>query len=166
MKQFPYHVSSFSKAVEAAQHLSPVAVVCLLDPGVPHHPFGQVRRQLKLNFKDLNGLEGGPEPEHVQRIISFGRTLHATDGNVLVHCWAGISRSTAATLILIADRYGRAMLPGAVDWIWRQCDEIEPNRYMLKVADEILELDGALTRAGQVLRDRQRALHGLPMASM
>jgi predicted protein tyrosine phosphatase len=42
-----------------------------------------------------------PQPEHVADILSFGRQLSAHT-HLLVHCHAGVSRSTAAMTLILA----------------------------------------------------------------
>ena len=42
-------------------------------------------------------------PAHIEKVLAFGERIHARpDGHVLVHCHAGVSRSTAAAAILMA----------------------------------------------------------------
>lgn len=53
-----------------------------------------------LNFNDIcrPGVGGGPEERHVRHIMRLAGELHETD-RLLVHCHAGVSRSTAAAWI-------------------------------------------------------------------
>ena len=72
----------------------------------PHH-------RTTLRFHDA--IEPGPDvvlPDatHVSEILSFGRDLAGSapdrrDGHLLVHCHAGISRSTAALTMLLVQVY-------------------------------------------------------------
>ena len=53
------------------------------------------------------GAEVPPAPHHVEELLAFGGTWNA-DAPMLVHCWAGISRSMAAAYILLCDCSGPA----------------------------------------------------------
>ena len=59
--------------------------------------------QLVLQFHDIDMTMLGylePEPKHVQQALTFARE---TDGPLLVHCRAGVSRSTAIALAIASD---------------------------------------------------------------
>ena len=46
-----------------------------------------------------------PQPEHVARLLAFGRDLQndtRTGAHLLVHCHAGVSRSTASLALILA----------------------------------------------------------------
>jgi hypothetical protein len=81
----------------------------------------------------------GPAFKHILNIISLGRELISSDieHRVLVHCHAGVSRSTAVAIIL---RYlngsseGEAVMDTLYD---RYC--MWPNQLILRIADKILE---------------------------
>src|SRR5262249_24646866 len=61
-------------------------------------------RHLRLSMHDIAdaGVPGAPAREHIDRLIAFGRGWDAT-APMLVHCWAGVSRSTAAAFTLLCD---------------------------------------------------------------
>lgn len=86
-------------------------VLSILDPGYPSPPafgsFGEHER-LELRFNDvIEDIEGcvPPQPADVERLLAFGQDLmheSATGTHLLVHCHAGISRSTAAMTLILA----------------------------------------------------------------
>src|ERR1043166_6710854 len=96
-------------AVEATiRDYRPSHLVTLLSPehmietpdGVPQE------RHLRGGVHDVR--EGGevcpaPAAHHIDSLREFGRGATA-DAPMLVHCWAGVSRSTAAAYILLCDR--------------------------------------------------------------
>jgi len=90
-------------------------VLSLLDPGSPEpEAFGifDPHRRLELRFHDVIDADPGcvpPERPDVEQLLSFGRDLaNAKGAHILVHCHAGVSRSTAAaTLILVQARPDR-----------------------------------------------------------
>ncbi|MFD0935749.1 tyrosine phosphatase family protein, partial [Methylobacterium trifolii] len=86
-------------------------VLSLLDPGTPEpEAFGAygAHARTTLRFHDCLGPGEGlvpPEPADVAAILAFGRDLTLEsegEGHLLVHCHYGLSRSTAALLILFA----------------------------------------------------------------
>lgn len=103
-----------------------------------------------------------PEPDHVQAILSFGRLL-AEDGStrekahVLVHCHMGVSRSTAAMVMLMTQsnpRLGEERIFGQLLDLRPQA---WPNSLMVKFADEQLGRSGRLIAALGCFYARQLA---------
>jgi predicted protein tyrosine phosphatase len=126
----------------------------------PHH-------RTTLHFHDA--IEPGPglllpEAAHVEAILTFGRSLAqgaaaGSDGHLLVHCHMGISRSTAAMTMLLAQSHPEE----DEDRIFARLTEIRPqawpNLRMIEFADQMLGRDGRLTRAlsrhyARQIRDR------------
>jgi predicted protein tyrosine phosphatase len=97
-------------------------------------------------------LEGHvlPEAAHVVGLIDFVAAWPANDGPLLIHCIAGVSRSTAAALITLViksdGREGEAArhLRQAAAHAW-------PNRRMIALADDLLGCDGALVAAREAM---------------
>lgn len=93
-----------------------------------------------------------PRLEDIERVISIGRTI-AEDhlDRLLVHCHLGISRSTAAALVILAQRF-----PGEARKIEQRVGALRsicwPNSLMLKFADEILGSGQAIAQMGSNLR--------------
>jgi len=81
----------------------------------------------------------GPAFKHIYNIISLARDLIASEceHNVLVHCHAGVSRSTAVAILLRylnGETEGEAVMNTLYD---RYC--MWPNQLILRIADKILE---------------------------
>lgn len=129
-------------------------VLSILDPGHPEPAAFQAyapHRRTNLRFHDVVlPLEGYALPGQgdVRRILEFGQSLGAARDarHLLVHCHAGVSRSTAATAILMAQAN-----PGEEERAFLSLLEIRPrawpNSRMVELADELLARGGAL-RAG------------------
>ena len=85
-----------------------------------------------------------PERHHVERLIGF---LEESRGaSLLVHCFAGVSRSTAAALIaMVLDAPGRER--EAAQLLRQRALYAQPNRLILEHADEILGRGGSLLKA-------------------
>ena len=94
-------------------------VLSILDPGWPEpEPIRNfdLNRRLKLHFHDvIEPMPGWIAPERwdVELLLAFGRKLNETvetalagpnETHLLVHCHAGVSRSTAAAILLLAQQ--------------------------------------------------------------
>lgn len=136
-------------------------VVSILDPDWPDPPeFGRYRphRRTVFRFHDVTEAIPGvtaPAAQDVAAILDLGSALLA-DGahHLLVHCHAGISRSTATAAILMAQ--SNASREHEVFFeIARVRPRNWPNRLMVQMADDLLNRDGALIAA---LRVHQRRM--------
>src|SRR5688500_16698063 len=98
-------------------------VLSILDPEWPMpEVFGQYgeHEKLELRFHDVIEEAPGmvlPQEEHVEQLLAFGRDLLAEprpSAHLLVHCHAGVSRSTASMSLILAqalpDRPAAAIL--------------------------------------------------------
>lgn len=102
-----------------------------------------------LRFDDVVAEYAGFEactPQHIRQVLAFGERAHAVPGShVLIHCHAGVSRSTAAAGILMAQH-----APGCEEAAFLRILELRkhgwPNTRMVQFADQLLDRDGALMR--------------------
>lgn len=102
-----------------------------------------------IRFDDVVAEYPGYEactPAHIVKVLEFGERVHANpQGHVLVHCHAGISRSTAAAAILMAQH-----APGQEEAAFLKLLGMRkhgwPNTRMVEFADELLKRDGAMLR--------------------
>jgi Predicted protein tyrosine phosphatase len=142
-------VTSLNKAKRKKRRFG--AVVTIEDPGqrnplrFHHSPHPE---HLVLKFEDIDFVDPTialPREEHVLAVLDFGRK-HA-ERDILVHCKAGIARSTAMALALLADRLGKGYEREAVDHLLNVRPEAIPNLVILGMTDRILERDGALVDA-------------------
>ena len=142
-------------------------VLSILDPGWPepedfwtwdrHH-----RTTLHFNDVILPGPDQVlPRRDHVEAILGFGRSLAADaagardDGHLLVHCHMGISRSTAAVAMLLAQAHGDAEEDFIFTRLLAVREKAWPNSLMIGFADELLGRGGRLTAALGRLYARQ-----------
>lgn len=122
----------------------------------------RVPRRCVLTFDDVYDDDSygvAPSPEDVKRIIRFAgysdahRAVAQPPGpeRVLIHCHAGVSRSTAAGLIWLATRLGPGQEAEAAAQLVAACVDKEPNpnKTMVKYADEQLGRNGALIEVSE-----------------
>jgi predicted protein tyrosine phosphatase len=122
--------------------------ICLVSIGEAHDElprgYDNVPRRLRLHFADHSEGPYGPTEEDVRRIIGLAGSLRASRGTVLVHCEAGISRSSAAALVLYACWLGPGKEREALQRVLAQRPVAWPNRLMVAHADRLLGRDGRL----------------------
>lgn len=143
-------------------------VLSIMDPDWPDPvSFGTYEPHHRTILRFHDAIESGdgtvlPERLHVEHVVAFGQRI-VTDltprgaGHVLVHCHAGVSRSTAAmtTLLAMAD-------PAAgEDKLFERLVAIRPqawpNLRMIEFADGMLGREGRLVAAVGRLYARQLA---------
>lgn len=128
-------------------------VLSILDPGTPDptafEDYGRHHRLL-LRFHDVIDDSPGmtaPTPEHVERVLAFGREIAGGPvalEHLLVHCHLGLSRSTAAMTLMLAQARPDAPL-AALDAVRRARPRAWPNSRMIAHGEAALGLDGALS---------------------
>jgi predicted protein tyrosine phosphatase len=127
-------------------------VLSLLDPGKKPflHPKTNRQNWLLLHFEDnIDEHEpNSPTREHVSQILEWGSTL-PKDAVVLVHCEAGISRSTAAALALLVQHHGSDKIPECINLLLDVRPLACPNPLITKWADEELGCNGVLHDAAE-----------------
>jgi predicted protein tyrosine phosphatase len=146
-------VTPLSAIEETIRLYRPSHLVTLLSPEHMIDTPGGVERDRHLRLAvndvaDVNDADMPPNAQHIERLLEFGRGWTA-EAPMLVHCWAGISRSTAAAYILLCDRSGPGPeLEIARDLRYR-APHACPNSLMIRLADTILNRNGHMIAAIQ-----------------
>jgi len=149
-----YGEPELADLVEAGEPL-PDHLVSIGNPRVPWKPRergtflrpefrASFRRILRLSFYDVSDrsrfrvpfLARVPSRRDARRVVEFWRKTHEEATGYVVHCWAGVARSTAAALALLyletgdadeAARLLRGVRPQAL-----------PNRLFVRQFDSVL----------------------------
>jgi predicted protein tyrosine phosphatase len=103
---------------------------------------------LTLRFDDVIVPEPGavcPAEEHVRALLAFDAGSGELE-RLVVHCSAGISRSTAAIAILLAARH-REREDEIFHWIRAVRPQAWPNSRLVALGDDLLTREGALVAA-------------------
>ena len=160
------HVCSLAKLEETVEKTGARHIVTLLSEGTPiRRPQSVVpERHLQLITSDITApLKGHilPSMDHIEALINFVRHWDRTDP-LVIHCWAGISRSTAAAFITasvlnpeldeehLATRL-RAASPSAT-----------PNSRLIALADQHLDRHGRMVSAIDAIGRGEDAFEGTP----
>ena len=93
----------------------------------------------------IHQLSIPPSREHVQGIIDIFAANNLKEKNVLVHCHAGISRSTATTIGLLI-KFHDLTVSEAFDTVFTMRKQMWPNGLILQHFDDILGLHGELVK--------------------
>jgi predicted protein tyrosine phosphatase len=128
-------------------------------------PFGfPAERHLRLSMHDIadEGLPESPARVHVDRLIEFGRGWIA-QAPMIVHCWAGISRSTAATYTILCDRAGPGAEREIAEMLRERAPHAQPNKLFVRLADEALGRGGAMVRAIDGIGVGSMSAEGFPV---
>ena len=88
-----------------------------------------------------------PQREDAQTILAFGHGLGRDLRHLLIHCHAGISRSTAAMAMILAQAFPHEAEDAIVDRLLRIRPQAWPNSRMIGFADEVLDRGGRLSAA-------------------
>ncbi len=133
-------------------------VLSILDPDWPvpdaFGTFGEHER-LELRFHDVIELDDEddmipPRREHVERLLAFGRDMMAEPApgaHLLVHCHAGVSRSTASMILIVAQARPEAPASAIAQEIYRIRPKAWPNLRIIEMGDEMLGRGGTLVAA-------------------
>lgn len=128
----------------------PSHILSLISPSAEPTHFGQLApHHQELRFNDITEARDGliaPSLDHVRAILAFGQAAQPA-GPLLIHCWAGVSRSPAAAFIIACDRDGSGHEQQLAQSIRDSAPYATPNRLMVELADQILGNSGAMTRA-------------------
>jgi predicted protein tyrosine phosphatase len=143
-------VCPLSRAETLAREHNASHVVSLLDPGTAFPVVGHVgERHLRLEVHDIEAELEGLDPmcnTRMGRILEFVQGW-GRDEPILIHCYAGISRSTATAFITAC-----AHNPGADEEeiaiaLRDASSTASPNRRFIALADATLGRNGRMTRA-------------------
>ncbi|MGH6866902.1 MAG: tyrosine phosphatase family protein [Methyloceanibacter sp.] len=106
-------------------------------------------RHLKLCMNDICDPQPGlvqPCEDHVSDLVKFALDWDRK-APLLIHCWAGISRSTAAAFISLCALNPRAE-EAELAWALRRASPTAyPNRRLVALADEALARKGRMMEA-------------------
>ncbi|SNT75929.1 Predicted protein tyrosine phosphatase [Amphiplicatus metriothermophilus] len=161
-------MSSLAKVHEMVAAAQPARVVSLLSPEDSFPVLGGYDdgRHHRIGVHDIREPMDGlvaPDGDHVRALIGFLEGWRP-EAPLLVHCWAGVSRSTATAFIAAClhnpdtDEHEIAMtLRAASPTAW-------PNARIVAFADELLARKGRMIEAVEAIGPGAPALEAEPFA--
>lgn len=152
-------VSPLSRVLELVATRKPYRVISILDPETPFPELGAAYadRHLRLSFHDVHEAAPGLAAvmdEHVTQLLSFLDDWG--DGeSILIHCHAGIGRSTATGFVARCYRNPAASELAIARDLRRVAPLSRPNEAVVKIADRLMRRDGRMLHA---IRETGRGL--------
>lgn len=161
-------VSSLARVHDVAAAARPERIISLLSPEDSFPVLGGYddQRHHRVGVHDIREPAEGlvaPGGDHVRALIGFLEGWRP-EAPLLVHCWAGVSRSTATAFIAAcmhnpdADEYEIALaLRAASPTAW-------PNTRIVAFADELLARRGRMLEAIEAIGPGAPAIEAEPFA--
>lgn len=146
-----------------ARHL----ITVINQMSIPPTPSVVVPEQhLRLGMNDITSPQDGlvhPNSEHIETLIAFARTWNR-QGPLVVHCWAGISRSTAAAFITLCTLNEPGTERHFAQALRAASPTATPNFLMVEIADDLLGAKGRMIDAIEEIGVGEMAMAGTPFA--
>ncbi len=144
-------VTPLSSLDEALRTHAPSHLVSLLSPEhMIQTPSGfPVTGHLRLGVNDIVDPAAGTAPParaHIDELLAFSRSWDAKRPMV-IHCWAGISRSMASAFTILCDRLGPDREIEIARAIRQRAPHAQPNRLLVSHADDALGRGGRMIAA-------------------
>ncbi|GGB51778.1 protein-tyrosine-phosphatase [Roseibium aquae] len=160
------HVCSLSKLNETVETSGATHLITLIngEMAVPRPPAIAAERHLFLAFNDIVGPVEGlvpPSEGHVDRLLSFIRKWDRTSP-LVIHCWAGISRSTAGAYITACALNPDRSEQDLARLLRKRAPSATPNARLVAMADKILNRDGRMIDAIRSIGRGANAFEGTP----
>jgi predicted protein tyrosine phosphatase len=121
-------------------------------------------RHLKLFFHDIvQHLDGHTPPTaaDAEKMLAFFQSWQR-EAPMLIHCWAGISRSTAAAFTALCMFRPQADEEELALELRRASPSATPNRLIVSLADDILGRQGRMVKAVEKIGRGADAFEGTP----
>ena len=141
-------------------------VVSILSPDSVFPQFSSVdaAQHLCLSFNDIAIHTPGllaPGMHDMQKLLSFFQSWDKTQP-MLIHCWAGISRSTAAGYIATCLLQPHRSETDLAQELRAASPSASPNPMLIALADQALARDGRMRRAIADIGRGADAFEGTP----
>ncbi len=121
-------------------------------------------RHLVLGMNDIAAPRQGldvPEASHVGDLISFAREWDRS-APLLIHCWMGVSRSTAAAYIVASALNPALNEEDLAQELRRRSPTATPNPRLVTLADRLLERNGRMIAAIEQIGRGADTSYGVP----
>ena len=162
------HVSSLSKLHETVALVGASHLVTLINVGTVVERPARITesRHLFLGMSDISAAMEGhvvPAQQHVERFLAFVRDWDRA-APLVIHCWAGISRSTAAAYIAACALGPRRAEDEIAAELRAASPSATPNARLVAIADDILRRDGRMSAAIARIGRGADAFEGTPFS--
>ena len=149
--------------LHAASHL----VTCLKDHVLMETPPAILPgNHMRLHIDDITEPREGmvaPEASHVAQLLEFAAAWDRRD-DMVIHCWAGISRSTAAAFIMLCALNPEAPEALVARLLREASPTAYPNRLMVRLGDAALGRRGRMQEAVEAIGRGEVATEAVPFS--
>lgn len=162
------HVCSLQRLHSTVDRSGASHLITVINEGTPVVRPHTIRpdRHLLLGFHDINlPIEGMtlPAAGHIDRLIKFVRAWDR-ETPMVVHCFAGISRSTAGAFIAACIAAPDRDEDEVAKLIRQLSPTAHPNPVMVRLADEMLGRNGRMIRAIEAIGPGIQTFDARPFA--
>ena len=160
------HVCSLAKLEETVARSGAERVLSLLAAGTEVTRPASISREnhLHLVMHDIAVAQDGmtmPGEDHVHNLLDFARKWDRAKPMV-VHCYAGISRSTASAYIIAAALAPKRDEMELAQTLRKLSPSATPNPRLIAVADTLLSRQGRMIEAIEAIGRGADAFEGTP----
>jgi len=146
------HVCSLPLLEPTATASGASHLVTIVDVGTPVRRPAVIPpdRHLFLGFHDMTAAAPGvllPAEHHIRTLLEFVQEDWDRERPLLVHCYAGVSRSTAAAFITVCASSPEREEAEIAACLRRSSPTAFPNRLMVAIADRMLGREGRMSAA-------------------
>lgn len=160
------YICPLSQLDTLIDEVQPSHVMTLLSPDTMVDTPASFRhgRHLQLSINDIAAPREGliaPDVSHISQMLEFVDSWNH-DAPMIIHCWAGISRSTAAAYITLChlnrwDGHETA----AASLMRRQARHAQPNRRLVALADQLMGRQGRMISAVEAMGPGEIEFEGM-----
>jgi len=144
-------VAPLQEVGEAVARWRPSHVVSLASPGAETATAAEPRAWLRLTFHDIAEARPGLSPpvaSDVARLLAFaGEWAEQRTAPLLIQCWAGVSRSTAAAYVVACALEGEGCEVDVARRLREAAPFATPNPLIVALADAQLGRKGRMVEA-------------------
>jgi predicted protein tyrosine phosphatase len=160
------HVCSLARVAETVRASGARSLVTLInvDTLVARPAEIDPQRHLFIGMSDISEpLDGHilPAEQHVRKLIDFAKSWNRNEP-LVIHCHAGVSRSTAAAFIIACALAPSRPETEIADAIRRASHTATPNRRMVAIADAMLKRAGRMIAAVERIGRGTDCYEGVP----
>lgn len=166
MKKFPnITVCGLSEINSKPKSNYAISILSFESPN-NYFPYLEFKNHMKLYFDDVSYVETNkkwgivsPSQVDIEKIVLFGRYVlenSKENDEFLIHCAAGISRSTAATFIILCDWMGEGREKEALKYLEIIRPNLWPNSLMVSFGDKVLNRNGKMIDAYNEFLEKQK----------
>jgi len=162
------HVCSLAKVPETVRSTGAKQLVTLINQDTPFKRPQQIARDrhLFVGVSDIVDPADGhilPGPNHIEDLLSFV-TQWDLKHPLVIHCFAGVSRSTAAAFITACALNPKRPELEIAQAIREHSPTATPNSRLIALADETLGREGRMISAIASIGRGQECYEGIPFS--